>query len=322
MRFRNTLVRDAAYEGLPFRRRRELHARVGQAIESTAARPDEEAPALALHFFEARRHDKAWHYGRVAGDRARAVAANCRGGEVLPARTRRGPLRPRRHAARAGGRACRPGHGAPERRPVRPIVRRLPPRDASCWRTTRSSRRACSPTVRGRACAPARGRSRSGRRPPGCVWWKIARSPPQSRRGRWLLALRSEIRMLQGRAREAISLALTRRRRSRTRAGARSARARVRRARRLVPDARRAGEGGARADGDRDLYDARRHPGARHRRGEPRRPGVCRRPVGRGGRPLSPRPGGLPAGRRPAAGGAGRDEPGRAARESGALRGG
>ena len=75
MRFRNTLVRDAAYEGLPFRRRSELHARVGQAIESAAASPDEEAPTLALHFFEAHRHDKAWHYGRVAGDRARAVAA-------------------------------------------------------------------------------------------------------------------------------------------------------------------------------------------------------------------------------------------------------
>ena len=75
MRFRNTLVRDAAYEGLSFRRRTELHARVAQAIESAAAAPDEEAPMLALHFFEAHRHDKAWHYGRVAGDRARAVAA-------------------------------------------------------------------------------------------------------------------------------------------------------------------------------------------------------------------------------------------------------
>ena len=76
MRFRNTLVRDAAYEGLPFRRRRELHARTAQAIESAAASPEEEAPALALHFFEAKHHDKAWHYGRLAGDRARAVAAS------------------------------------------------------------------------------------------------------------------------------------------------------------------------------------------------------------------------------------------------------
>ena len=34
MRFRNTLVRDAAYEGLPFRLRRDLHAHVGEAIEA------------------------------------------------------------------------------------------------------------------------------------------------------------------------------------------------------------------------------------------------------------------------------------------------
>jgi class 3 adenylate cyclase/tetratricopeptide (TPR) repeat protein len=80
MRFRNTLVRDAAYEGLPFRRRRELHRRVAEAIESAAATPEEEASTLALHFFEARRHDKAWHYCRLAGDRARAVAANVEAG--------------------------------------------------------------------------------------------------------------------------------------------------------------------------------------------------------------------------------------------------
>ena len=77
MRFKNTLVRDAAYEGLPFRRRRVLHERVGEAIEAlSGSSVEEEVSALALHFFEARRHDKAWHYCRLAADRARAVAAN------------------------------------------------------------------------------------------------------------------------------------------------------------------------------------------------------------------------------------------------------
>jgi class 3 adenylate cyclase/tetratricopeptide (TPR) repeat protein len=77
MRFRNTLVRDAAYEGLPFRRRRELHGRVAEAIEATAGpSAEEDVSSLALHFFEAQRHDKAWHYCRLAGDRARAIAAN------------------------------------------------------------------------------------------------------------------------------------------------------------------------------------------------------------------------------------------------------
>src|SRR5262249_1263839 len=76
MRFRNSLVRDAAYEGLPFRRRRELHGRVAETIEASAAAAHEQPPSLALHFFEAGRSEKAWRYCRVAGDRARAVAAN------------------------------------------------------------------------------------------------------------------------------------------------------------------------------------------------------------------------------------------------------
>lgn len=75
MRFRNTLVRDAAYEGLPFRRRRQLHGRVAEAIESAPDAVEEEAGALALHYAEAGRHEKAWYYGRLAADRARAVAA-------------------------------------------------------------------------------------------------------------------------------------------------------------------------------------------------------------------------------------------------------
>ena len=76
LRFRNSLVRDAAYEGLPFRRRRELHARVAEAIEATAASLEQEAATLALHFSMARRHERTWQYGRLGGDRARAVAAN------------------------------------------------------------------------------------------------------------------------------------------------------------------------------------------------------------------------------------------------------
>ena len=75
-RFRNALVREAAYEGLAYRRRRELHARVAETIETTAASPEEEASVLALHFFEAGRRNKAWRYSRLAGDHARSVAAN------------------------------------------------------------------------------------------------------------------------------------------------------------------------------------------------------------------------------------------------------
>ena len=77
MRFKNTLIRDAAYEGLPFRRRRVLHERVGEAIEALSGSSiEEEVSTLALHFYEAGRTDKAWLYCRLAGDRARAVTAN------------------------------------------------------------------------------------------------------------------------------------------------------------------------------------------------------------------------------------------------------
>lgn len=76
-RFRNTLIRDAAYEGLPYRRRRVLHDRVGRAIESHAGiSPEEEIGTLAFHFHEAQRYDKAWEYCRQAGDRAMEIYAN------------------------------------------------------------------------------------------------------------------------------------------------------------------------------------------------------------------------------------------------------
>ena len=61
LRFKNTLIRDAAYEGLPYRRRRTLHGRVGETIEASAgASIDEELSVLAFHYSEAQRWDKAW----------------------------------------------------------------------------------------------------------------------------------------------------------------------------------------------------------------------------------------------------------------------
>jgi class 3 adenylate cyclase/tetratricopeptide (TPR) repeat protein len=77
LRFRHALVRDAAYEGLPYRRRREVHGRVGETIEARAEdRAEEEAELLSLHFFHARVFDKAWRYSRVAGDHAQSIYAN------------------------------------------------------------------------------------------------------------------------------------------------------------------------------------------------------------------------------------------------------
>jgi class 3 adenylate cyclase/tetratricopeptide (TPR) repeat protein len=76
-RFRHALVRDAAYEGLPYRRRRELHSAVGLTIERNLPKGDDEGvELLSLHFFHAHQFAKAWRYSRTAGERAAAIYAN------------------------------------------------------------------------------------------------------------------------------------------------------------------------------------------------------------------------------------------------------
>jgi predicted ATPase len=77
LEFRSSLIRDAAYEGLPYRRRRALHERIGETIEAGAGVSlDEEIGALALHYYEAQRWDKAWEFYRKAADRAMGMYAN------------------------------------------------------------------------------------------------------------------------------------------------------------------------------------------------------------------------------------------------------
>jgi len=76
-RFRHALIRDAAYEGLPYRRRREIHERVAEVIERRHGdRPDEAAELLALHFQRAERWPEAWRYSVDAGRRAASKYAN------------------------------------------------------------------------------------------------------------------------------------------------------------------------------------------------------------------------------------------------------
>ncbi len=76
-RFRHALFRDAAYEGLPYRRRRELHARVGEAYERLRGDDAEDLPEmLSLHFLRAEVYDKAWSYALAAAERARTKSAN------------------------------------------------------------------------------------------------------------------------------------------------------------------------------------------------------------------------------------------------------
>ena len=77
LRFRHAVVRDVAYEGLPYGRRRELHRSAAQILTRAAGRsPETVADLLALHYARARDHALAWRYGVIAGDRAREAFAN------------------------------------------------------------------------------------------------------------------------------------------------------------------------------------------------------------------------------------------------------
>jgi tetratricopeptide (TPR) repeat protein len=73
--FRHALVQDAAYGSLLKQERRELHGKVGEALEQLYPdRRDELAPVLAMHFEQAGDNDKAVDY-LIAGGR-HAIEAN------------------------------------------------------------------------------------------------------------------------------------------------------------------------------------------------------------------------------------------------------
>jgi class 3 adenylate cyclase/tetratricopeptide (TPR) repeat protein len=77
VRFRRTVIRDAAYAGLPFRLRRELHATIAAQVEREAgAGAEDQAEILSVHFARAGDHERAWTYARAAARRARARLAH------------------------------------------------------------------------------------------------------------------------------------------------------------------------------------------------------------------------------------------------------
>lgn len=82
-RFVHQLVRDTAYETLPFRTRRALHGAAGDLLEAQATQPDDIAEVLSLHFSSADRADKAWHYSRVGGQRAAGKYAYAQAEELF-----------------------------------------------------------------------------------------------------------------------------------------------------------------------------------------------------------------------------------------------
>jgi class 3 adenylate cyclase/tetratricopeptide (TPR) repeat protein len=73
VRFRHAMIRDAAYAGLPYRRRRKLHAIVGDTIAASGSGRQE---LLSFHYHLAARYEDAWHASLAAGTAAAALYAN------------------------------------------------------------------------------------------------------------------------------------------------------------------------------------------------------------------------------------------------------
>ena len=77
-RFRHALIRDGAYEGLSYRRRRELHARVAAVLE---VRTPDAVELLSLHYYRADDKPATWRYSLAAGRSAQEKWANLEAAE-------------------------------------------------------------------------------------------------------------------------------------------------------------------------------------------------------------------------------------------------
>jgi class 3 adenylate cyclase/tetratricopeptide (TPR) repeat protein len=75
LRFRRTLLRDAAYGGLPYKLRRKLHGAVAAHLEEEMDYPEDVAGILSLHYFEAGEYQPAWRYSTAAAKRAESAYA-------------------------------------------------------------------------------------------------------------------------------------------------------------------------------------------------------------------------------------------------------
>lgn len=83
LRFRNGCYRQIAYDALPFRRRRQLHALAGDALAAAGGRRDaKRASALSMHYLHAQRYDECWRASLEAATAAEASYANVEAGEL------------------------------------------------------------------------------------------------------------------------------------------------------------------------------------------------------------------------------------------------
>ncbi|MCA1783901.1 MAG: AAA family ATPase [Intrasporangiaceae bacterium] len=82
LRFRNSLVRDAAYEGAAYRIRARLHRTAAETLEQMSTDLDADAPTLALHYWRSGDAERTWRYSKQAGEEARRAYANVDAAEM------------------------------------------------------------------------------------------------------------------------------------------------------------------------------------------------------------------------------------------------
>ncbi len=98
-RFEQAMYRAVAYEGLSFRRRRQIHSSVGRVLERRAGEDWVEfSELLSLHFHQAGDWERSWRYSVIVGDRARSVYAHAEAAEFY----RRALEVPRKHTPGPG----------------------------------------------------------------------------------------------------------------------------------------------------------------------------------------------------------------------------
>lgn len=70
-RFHHPLMQEAIYSTLSFSQRQNWHAQIGDWLVERQQAPDEALELIAYHYLRGKNIDKAAHFGRRAGDRAR-----------------------------------------------------------------------------------------------------------------------------------------------------------------------------------------------------------------------------------------------------------
>jgi class 3 adenylate cyclase/tetratricopeptide (TPR) repeat protein len=74
-RFGHDLFRQTIYEGVSFRRRRDLHCRIAGLIEALSD-ANQQAALLATHYHLGESHREAWNYSVIAGEQANRLYSN------------------------------------------------------------------------------------------------------------------------------------------------------------------------------------------------------------------------------------------------------